>query len=241
MIAAMVSLRIVIAKPRSLEAVLDCELHDPRITGLCIDLSECSRVEANVRVAPVEIVKEVERLNPQLHGSARAERQDARDGYIDLPESGSFNRSRRFVAERAGRWNGERLRVEKVQQGLVAVRIVGNLIDALRRDAVERPVLRRRDGEPVTGVRIQNPGHPPIRRDYTQSAVAELGGLRARVDVRNLALIVWAITAIVGWVTWFQPCGVELHKIAGDGSVRGAMRHSVVAAEAQAVGGAALD
>src|SRR5437870_200657 len=124
-----------------LKAVLDRKLHDARITGLGGDLAEGPRVETDVRIAPVEVVEQIERLDAEFHRPARAERENAGDRDVDFPEARAFDGSRGLVAERAGRGNGERCRAQIVRQRLRRVRIRRGLVDPLRGNAAERPVL----------------------------------------------------------------------------------------------------
>src|SRR6188508_3161041 len=50
-----------------LERVLDAELQDARTAGLGQDLTEVGRVEIHHRVPPVEVIQQIEGLQPEFH------------------------------------------------------------------------------------------------------------------------------------------------------------------------------
>jgi hypothetical protein len=61
-----------------LKIILDTELHDARLPRLGRDAVERPGVEVHQRVTPVEVIEEVERLDPQLQRGS-GEKKDRRN------------------------------------------------------------------------------------------------------------------------------------------------------------------
>src|SRR5688572_3224595 len=136
--------------PSWLETVLHRELHDARTAALGRDPAERAGVETRGRIAPVEVVQQVEGLDADFHRLPGADRQQPRDGEVDGPVSRTLDAAGLVVAERARRRERERGRVEITGQRLVAVRVVVDLVDPLAGDAGSGQILRRRDRQPVS-------------------------------------------------------------------------------------------
>ena len=71
---------------RTLEIVLDAELHDARGPRLRRDAAERARVEVQHRVAPVEVVEQVERLQAELQPLRAGNGDKLRQRQVDVPE-----------------------------------------------------------------------------------------------------------------------------------------------------------
>src|SRR5258705_13769428 len=72
-----------------LEIVLDPELNDARESCLGRDAAERARIEVQVRrdrIAPVEMIEEIERLQAELQPLRPGYRHDLRYGQVDVPE-----------------------------------------------------------------------------------------------------------------------------------------------------------
>src|SRR6185436_10997388 len=65
-------------------------------------------------VTPVEVIRQVERLQAQLDVARSAERDEAREGGVDRPVRGTFDGAILEVAERPRRGCGKRLAIQVV-------------------------------------------------------------------------------------------------------------------------------
>src|SRR5690242_13116442 len=99
---------------RPLEGVLDTKLQHARTAGLRDDLAEVRGVEVHDGIAPVEVVQQIERLEPQLDVLCRTERNEACEREIDVPVRRSVNTAPLVRAERAIVRIGKGRRVEEV-------------------------------------------------------------------------------------------------------------------------------
>ena len=91
------------------EVVLDAELNDARAAqrrpGLGGDATERPRVEdeeVRLRIAPVEVVQQVECLEAKLEPLSRAHREQPRHGEVDVPVMRPDHGITRKVAEGTG-------------------------------------------------------------------------------------------------------------------------------------------
>src|SRR5438874_8175314 len=84
-----------------LESVLHAKLQNPWRALHGRDTSERSEIEVDRRVAPVEVIQQVERFEPQLDAVRGGEFHRARQREVDRPASGSLDRIDRQVAKRA--------------------------------------------------------------------------------------------------------------------------------------------
>src|SRR5688572_22335877 len=73
------------------ERVFYAELHDSWVARLRRDLPEGRRIQRHRRVAPIEIVQQVERLQPELEIPRAAQRHDSRQRKVNSPETGAFD------------------------------------------------------------------------------------------------------------------------------------------------------
>src|SRR5687768_3310011 len=106
-----------------LEAVLDAELQDPRISRHRLDAPEVARAQVRDRVSPVDVVQQVERLDAQLD-VLRAEREEPRDREVHLPEAGPADAVAAMRTELTRRRQREGGAVQVVVQRLVSVNVV---------------------------------------------------------------------------------------------------------------------
>src|SRR5580765_1465976 len=81
------------------EAELHAKLQDARRSLYRRDPAERAEVEVRRRVAPVEMVQEVERLQAKLHRAARTEVDVSRQRHIDRPPGRALHAVDRSVAE----------------------------------------------------------------------------------------------------------------------------------------------
>ena len=136
-----------------------------------------------------------------------------------------------LVPEGAGSRVGERRRVEiAVQRLLARIRVVVDLIDTLAGDSVEhgiRPVVTVSQ-LPVCALKI-----PDTRQSETSGAQHRVRGPGREVpsrEIRDLALVLGTIAAIVGRVAGVLYPAAELDEAAGPRGIGHAVRHRVVAA-----------
>src|SRR5262245_58161107 len=99
-----------------LKIVFHSKLHDPRAaqrrSGLSGDTAERPRVEdeeSRLRIPPVEVVQQVERLEAKLQPLRRANPNHPRHSEVDVPVVRPDQRIARKVAERTGGWLGKRV------------------------------------------------------------------------------------------------------------------------------------
>src|SRR5687767_2565729 len=90
------------------ERVFYAELHDSWVPCLRRDLPECLRIHRRGRVAPVEVVQQVECLQAELEIPGAAQRHDSRQRQVDCPETGTFNGIEARIAQRAQVRQGKR-------------------------------------------------------------------------------------------------------------------------------------
>src|SRR4029453_2899833 len=74
-----------------LKPVLDAELHDTRIAGRRCYTTKGAGVEIRHRVAPVEVVEQIEDFHPELELAGCREGDEPRKRDIGGPESRSFD------------------------------------------------------------------------------------------------------------------------------------------------------
>src|SRR4029078_1058531 len=115
----------------SLESVLDPELQDPGIATDRLNAAEVARTQRQDRVPPCHGVEEIECLEPALQVSRGREIKESRHGKVRLPRARPPDAVTRMVAKRTGRRIREGCAVQVVVQRLVAIDVVGLLIDAL--------------------------------------------------------------------------------------------------------------
>ena len=135
--------------------------------GLGRDAAERARVEVHdsLRIAPVEMVEEVERLQAELQPLRPGHAEQLRHGQVDVPVVRPDHGVARQVAQRAGRRLRKRRAVEVVRQRARRVEVVADLVGPLVADAGERVVDAAQDVEPVARPRGQDPRQPPVRGD----------------------------------------------------------------------------
>src|SRR5436190_12300731 len=73
------------------EAELGSELHDPRRGRLRRDAAEGALRQVRRRNAPVEVVQQVERFQPELEGLTSGKSDGLRQGDVDVPPSRADN------------------------------------------------------------------------------------------------------------------------------------------------------
>src|SRR6266550_2364753 len=78
---------------RASEAVLDPELHDALGAAVGRDAPELRLIEVGRREAPVETVRQVERLDPKLEAAGAAQADESREARIDRPIARPFDRA----------------------------------------------------------------------------------------------------------------------------------------------------
>src|SRR6476659_5888654 len=71
--------------PVRLKIVLDPELHDTRQPCLCRDAAKRARIEVHDRVAPVEVVEQVERFETEFKPLRRADNNQLGHGEVNVP------------------------------------------------------------------------------------------------------------------------------------------------------------
>src|SRR5688572_8313166 len=140
-----------------LEPVLDPELQDAGIAAEGLNPAEVARTQARRRVAPVEGVEEIERLDARLHLVAGRPGKVSRHGQVRLPGPRALDAVALVVAKRAGRRVREGCAVQVVEQRLVSIDLVGHLIDPVGQ-AVE-PRHARGYGEPGARPRGRSEEH----------------------------------------------------------------------------------
>ena len=86
-----------------LKAELGAELQDAGRASLCLDPAEGARCQVHDRVAPVEVVEQVERFQPEFQIPAGAEAEHPRQRDIDIPVTGTPDAVAREVPKRAQR------------------------------------------------------------------------------------------------------------------------------------------
>src|SRR5688500_10442903 len=179
-----------------LESVLHAELQDARVAGLRLNPAEVPRAEVRDRVAPVEVVQQVERLEADLDVLRRREREHPRQREVDLPEARTADAVQLVVAEHTERRLLERGPVQVAGQALViGVDIVRDLIDAQAgraAESVER-VLTGRHRQPAARPRRHDARQPPVRRQRAHHRVANLGRLVADRRVDDVGAILRAV------------------------------------------------
>ena len=108
-------------------------------------------VEVDARVAPVEVVQQVERLETKLHVLRAAERNELRHRQVDRPEGRPLDAVPHLIPERAERRLRERGPVQVAVQRLGSVDVVADLVDPLFLEAlsVQRAIRARGHGQPA--------------------------------------------------------------------------------------------
>src|SRR5687767_5598515 len=77
--------------PGSSELVFHRELHDPLRAAVRCDAAELTRIEVGLRIAPVEVVQEVEGFDAQFDSLARGYRNQPRQAQVHRPECRTFD------------------------------------------------------------------------------------------------------------------------------------------------------
>ena len=132
------------------------------------------------RVAPVEVVQQVERLDAELQVARPGQREQPRHRQIDRPVSRTGDAVDDVIAERAIGRVGEGGGIQIVVDRLRAVRIVEHLVQALRADAGGGDVAPGRHRDPRPGPRAHDARHAPVGRDRAKRGAAELAGSGTR-------------------------------------------------------------
>src|SRR5688572_315617 len=102
-----------------LEPVFDPELQDAGIAAQGLNPAEVARTQVRRRVAPVEGVEEIERLDANLHLLGARPGKQSRHGEIRLPGSRALDAVAHVIAKGAGRRIREGSAVQVVEQCLV--------------------------------------------------------------------------------------------------------------------------
>src|SRR5687768_2030626 len=159
------------------EPVLHAELHDPHVARVRGDTSEGAGAQDQARIAPVEVVEQVERLDAQLERLRGPEGNLLGKRGVNRPVARAADAVPLVAAERAEHRLRERSAVEIGVEPLT-INVVAHLIDALFLEAlaVERAVAAGGDVQPAARARIENPRQPPARGQGVDDGVAELRG-----------------------------------------------------------------
>src|SRR5215510_1915471 len=100
------------------EPVLHAELHNPLEAAVGLNAAELRLREIRRRISPIEMVRQVERLDAELEVPRRSEIDQARERRVDLPECRPFHRAVLEIAERPWRRRAKGRTIEIAVQRL---------------------------------------------------------------------------------------------------------------------------
>src|SRR6267142_6014511 len=155
--------------------IFDSELQDPRRSGLRRDAAEGAGVEVQHGIAPVEVVEQVERLQPKFEPLRPADGDQLGHREVDVPEIRTDDGIARKVAQGSG-YRLRECRAVEIARQRVVVEVVADLVGPLIQDAGECVVDPAEDVQAIPRARVQDSREPPVRRQCAN---------RRAADVRN--------------------------------------------------------